>query len=65
MDIRHEMREALIGYAMAAVGETREEIEKDMTGEDEHDLNDLVDIVSEVAERYARQLVNQTATDLI
>lgn len=58
MDVKHEMREALITYAMKACGETREQIEADMTDGDQQDLNEMVDIVSEVAERYARGFVN-------
>lgn len=65
MNVRHEMREALMTYAVKATGETREEIEKSMDEEDQRDFDDMVNVVTEVAERYAQGCVNKTATQLI
>jgi hypothetical protein len=65
MDVKHEMREALMAYAVKATEVSREVIEKDMTEEDYTDLAEMVNLVSEVAERYARERVNKTAAELI
>ena len=65
MDVKHEMREALMAYAVKATEVAREVIEKDMTEEDYADLAEMVNLVSEVAERYALERVNKTAAELI
>lgn len=64
MDVKHEMREALMAYAVKATEVSREVIEKDMTEEDYVDLAEMVDLVSAVAERYAQEFVNM-ALDMI
>jgi predicted house-cleaning noncanonical NTP pyrophosphatase (MazG superfamily) len=65
MDVKHEMREALMAYAVKVTGVTREEIEESMTEEDHEDVADMVTVVTEVAERYAQECVNKTAAELI
>jgi uncharacterized protein (UPF0210 family) len=60
MDVKHEMREALMAYAVKATEVSREEIERSMSEEDHEDLMSMVNIVSEVAERYGQEIVNTT-----
>jgi hypothetical protein len=65
MDVKHEMREALMAYAAMATELPREQIEKDMTEEDHEELMIMVGVITEVAERYAQERVNKTAAELI
>lgn len=64
MDVKHEMREALMTYAVKATDLPREQIEQDMTEEDREELMVMVDFVSEVAERYGQEIIN-TAINVI